>query len=1327
MAEATENEASNPPPPARFDLVTLGAAALVRPDGRLALDRSKQLALLTYLHAAPRRTARREQLCALLWGNSAPEAAGRAFRSTLSRMRSLIGEPVTEGSGADVSLHAAIVSDRDQFLVAVNSAELELAVELYTGPFFPSYSDSGSAQFEEWVDVERARLQESFVRSAESLVHQHLDQGHYRRALEVSRRVRAHAPDAETGWRLLLESLVAGHDDLAARAEAEGMLRWLSQNEREADLASARLLKLIREGAAGAESNQPGGLISELVGREQEFSAILQAWELASKGAPRHLHIRGDAGLGKTRLLSEVSNRIKALGGAVISVRATPGERDVDYALAAELARALGNGPGAAATNPASTPILVHLQPALASQFPLAKPLGFERDLTMQRAQALGELLSAIADDTPVALMMDDLHWADRESRRVLSSISERLGRNRALVLTAGRPAEGDLPGQAAVLPLPRLTVADTEALLASVGEPPSQEWSERLARALHQSSRGSPLLILETLLLARERGELCLEAGHWSSPDLDRLVARVESARALETRLLRLDHAARRHLLALATAGTPLHTDEFRQILGDTAGGKANVLEELERSGYLTRRDQAWDISHDEVAAASLELAPVEERRAAHAMLGSWLAGTTRDDRAALSRAARHLLLGGQELAIAPVFTRWVKHARAQGDHSPVMAHAKDLLGQAVTDSLSNRLVRSLPIRLRYRLIGPAAAGLAAASVLLVATLALTRLDSEPVPEAELMLIDQAPIGGQSWIYRLPVTRERWTLSDSLSVAEGHQVGPWRGRQGSFAVSPGGQKIAYSQTVQDSGVTDLYLQEARGESVRITAAAGDDVSPSWSPDGSHLAFQSARFTPRGDEDSDIAVIDVSNGRVRQVTSGPDYDAEPEWSPDGTRIAFHRTDSRDGTARICWSTVDAARSVCLDALPGKPGAVIGWRGPDRLLVVIRYENGETNLIEVTLSTNQIRMVDAPGISRGFVSSDGKWLAVNRTLPDSRTSVSEVFPFDEPWRRRAFVSESLPDRFAMAWIPHHGPEVGRWSLRIVSPDSGLVGVGHQMAAQAFDSNGARLTVAQAAVHWRSSDSGIVRVDPITGMLDLRARGETWVIASAGGLRVDSILFRASESPHRMVFTEPWTDPTMPAWELFGTPQPVVSLVKRGKPAFLNNGDYAYDSGALTKAEFIGHFGLGFETTLSLPVNRPKWQTIRLFLGSVRAVLRDGVDAEGCSFAFPAGEGVEQMRLINVSAYPDVASLAAPRDLTDGRDHRLRMQVFPDHTCGVALDGRPIWRSTRPIEAKFPFRLSMFGRTVGAQLLVGPIEIWEGVKPGVEWKPSKSVSK
>ena len=67
---------------------------------------------------------------------------------------------------------------------------------------------------------------------------------------------------------------------------------------------------------------------------------------------------------------------------------------------------------------------------------------------------------------------------------------------------------------------------------------------------------------------------------------------------------------------------------------------------------------------------------------------------------------------------------------------------------------------------------------------------------------------------------------------------------------------------------------------------------------PSWSPDGTRIAFVSDRTDPHGD----VFVMNADGTGITQLTSGPEYDSSPQWSPDGSRIAF--TSSRGGAQSV---------------------------------------------------------------------------------------------------------------------------------------------------------------------------------------------------------------------------------------------------------------------------------------------------------------------------------------------------------------------------------------------------------------------------------------
>ena len=131
------------------------------------------------------------------------------------------------------------------------------------------------------------------------------------------------------------------------------------------------------------------------------------------------------------------------------------------------------------------------------------------------------------------------------------------------------------------------------------------------------------------------------------------------------------------------------------------------------------------------------------------------------------------------------------------------------------------------------------------------------------------------------------------------------------RGFSVSPAWSPDGRKIVYAT---DAGrrqpLLGLYVMNSDGSGTRRLASSRTRgyADPSWSPDGASIAFAiiRPRHNPR-QFDSSIAVVDADGGNVRRLTrpKGPD-ELNPSWSPNGTTIAFEHNRLFDVKPSDIW-------------------------------------------------------------------------------------------------------------------------------------------------------------------------------------------------------------------------------------------------------------------------------------------------------------------------------------------------------------------------------------------------------------------------------------
>lgn len=100
-------------------------------------------------------------------------------------------------------------------------------------------------------------------------------------------------------------------------------------------------------------------------------------------------------------------------------------------------------------------------------------------------------------------------------------------------------------------------------------------------------------------------------------------------------------------------------------------------------------------------------------------------------------------------------------------------------------------------------------------------------------------------------------------------------------------------------------------------------------------------------------------------------------------------------------------------------------------------------------------------------------------------------------------------------------------------------------------------------------------------------------------------------------------------------------------------------------------------------------------------------------------YPNGEGPLGKMRVGVSSGLTGALLPVDSNLGNGQWLTMRLQIFPDGRCGVALNGHPLNRVAFALLRDQPFAVRLGYASAGTHVLHGPIEVWQGVRTDIDW--------
>ncbi len=235
--------------------------------------------------------------------------------------------------------------------------------------------------------------------------------------------------------------------------------------------------------------------------------------------------------------------------------------------------------------------------------------------------------------------------------------------------------------------------------------------------------------------------------------------------------------------------------------------------------------------------------------------------------------------------------------------------------------------------------------------------------------------------------------------------------------------ISPDGKKIAFA------AVGDIWLMNVGGKPENITLDRFLDTDPSWSPDGSQLAYSS----DKGGDLLQLWIRDMKTGQTRQLTHMATQPQGASWSPDGKRIAVFDVDAMWRAASV--SVIDVATGKVTkihDSLfgPGMPTwspdgkrvalAMVApysksFREGTNQVLTMSSENGAANSADKWFAPVPNLSIDSRGFCGPVWSPDGTKMAA---IYEGVLAVWPVSPSGEPLGPPRHITSEIA--YAPSW-------------------------------------------------------------------------------------------------------------------------------------------------------------------------------------------------------------------------------------------------------------------------------------------------------------------
>ncbi|MBI1397847.1 MAG: AAA family ATPase [Betaproteobacteria bacterium] len=458
------------------------------------------------------------------------------------------------------------------------------------------------------------------------------------------------------------------------------------------------------------------GRLTPLVGREQELGLLLERWALAQDGEGEVVLLGGEAGIGKSRVLSTLRERLEAQEVQALRLQCSP--YFVNRALwpsIENLERVLAFERGeteSAKLDKLESLVVGHYgRPVKDVRF-LAELLSIECEgrygesgLTPQRQKeetlrTLVDLTEAAARRQPSVLLFEDVHWADPTTLETLDLLMDRVSGMPLLVVLTHRPefeSRWGKYGHVTSLNLTKLTRVQSRALIVGVLE--GRTLPEELIDQIVAKTDGVPLFVEELTKSIVESGRLVLVGDRYEYEGSIEGLSLPETLR--DSLMSRLDrHASAKEV---AQIGAAIGREFSHELIAAVATTSPEVLEDslvqLTEAGLVFRRGSppgaTYTFKHALIQDTAYESMLKSRRQGLHGRIAEALEETVAGIRETQPELlAHHLTAAGRHAEAIPYWQKAASNAFERVALQDTVAHSGR--GLALLDAIEDAQARA-------------------------------------------------------------------------------------------------------------------------------------------------------------------------------------------------------------------------------------------------------------------------------------------------------------------------------------------------------------------------------------------------------------------------------------------------------------------------------------------------------------------------------------------------------------------------------------------------------------------------------------------------------